>query len=139
MEESMAAMDKMSEKTLHRDQNHYLQENTPVKYEYKSKLANTPSQPAAPSMEVTERNEDVDVRKTKMESLLKRMTERYRVRSQGPPTDTKEEIKTQKLKNMINILEEKLVKYDHSKEKEKEVSSRRVDQDSSYLNKLAER
>ena len=134
MEESMAAMDKMSGKTPPRDHSNYLKENTPVKYEYKSKLDSPPSQP------VTERNEDVDVRKTKMESLLKRMTERYRVRSQETPTDTKEEIKTQKLKNMIDILEEKLDKYDNNKKpKEKEISSRRVDQDSSYLNKLAER
>ena len=109
MEESMAAMDKMSGKTPPRDHSNYLKENTPVKYEYKSKLDSPPSQP------VTERNEDVDVRKTKMESLLKRMTERYRVRSQETPTDSKEEIKTQKLKNMIDILEEKLDKYDHNK------------------------
>ena len=139
MEESMAALDKMTEKTTHRDHFNYLEENSPVKYEYKSKLMNPPTKPE-PSTEVSVRNDEVDVRRTKMESLLKRMTERYRVRSQETTTDSKEGIKTQKLKNMIDILEEKLDKYDHKEEpKEKEISSRRIDPESSYLNKLEER
>ena len=86
-------------------------------------------------------NPKVDARRTKMESLLKRMTDRYKVRSKEISNDSKEEVKTQKLKTMIDILEDKLHKYDDDKKnvKEKGISSRRIDPGSSYLDKLAER
>ena len=50
-----------------------------------------------------------------MESLLQRMSERYKSRSMKKDdvqTDSKENEKTRKLKNMIEILREKIVKYE---------------------------
>ena len=121
----------------------YQSKLSPLPYEkfknpYESKLdlpEPSPSYPEEPLSPV--QTEKIDDRKTKMESLLKRMTERYKVRSQEDTVDTKENIKTQKLKSMIDILEDKLQKYE--KPKEKVISSRRIDTEPSYMEKLAER
>ena len=83
--------------------------------------------------------QQADERKTKMESLLKRMTERYKIRTKESSHDSKEEIKTQKLKSMIDILEDKLYKYDNKDANEKKISSRRIDSGPSYAEKLAAR
>ena len=142
MEESVAALNENMEQ-IERFQEHNRQDEDimPSHNQYQSKL----SQSSATESPVKEEKVDVDVRKTKMESLLKRMTERYKVRSKETTNDSKEEIKTQKLKNMIDILEDKLhsygkmedklQKYGEQAVKEKGISSRRIDQEPSYLNR----
>ena len=62
----------------------------------------------------------VDERKAKMESLLQRMSERYKSRTMKKDdahADSKEDEKTRKLKNMIEILREKIVKYESEDDK----------------------
>ena len=82
----------------------------------------------------------VDERKDKMENLLKKMTDRYNTRTSSNFQDSNEEAKTKKLKNMIDILEDKLQKYQETKpSKLKEVSSRRIDSEPSYMQQMAER
>merc|ERR1739838_1116231 len=62
----------------------------------------------------------VDERKEKMESLLQRMSERYKSRTMKKDEaniDSKEDEKTRKLKNMIEILKEKIDKYESVEDK----------------------
>ena len=74
--------------------------------------------------------EIVDERKLKMESLLKRMSERYQSRK-GDQTDTSasEESKTRKLKTMIDVLKSKLDNYETNSVKREPSASRRTDSD----------
>ena len=94
---------------------------------YQSKLA------------IPEDNARVDERKNKMENLLRKMTDRYNTRTQSNFQDSSEETKTKKLKNMIEILEDKLDNYQPQPSRLKEVSSRRIDSEPSYLQQMAER
>ena len=67
----------------------------------------------------------VDERKAKMESLLQRMSERYKSRTMKQEetyTDSKEDEKTRKLKNMIEILKEKLDKYESNEPRREKYS-----------------
>ena len=149
IEELTVIEDNHQNPMLNKDQYQSKLSGPPGSYEkfknpYKSELSVSPSPPPAypskPADPVQE--EKIDERKTKMESLLKRMSERYKVRARETSQDTKENIKTQKLKSMIDILEEKLQKYENPVENKKSISSRRIDSEPSqpsYMEKLAMR
>ena len=84
-------------------------------------------------------NARVDERKNKMENLLRKMTDRYNTRTESNFHDTIEEGKTKKLKNMIDILQDKLEKYQPQDNSLKKISGRRIEHEPSYLQQMAER
>ena len=67
------------------------------------------------------------------------MTDRYNTRTESNFQDSVEEGKTKKLKNMIDILQDKLEKYQPKENSLKEISSRRINHEPSYLQQMAER